>query len=54
MANYNEALDEMENLNSVAAIGFKGVNLKVFHREFLKPYTKIDVIVNNLAQTFDG
>ena len=54
MADYNKALDEMENLNHVAIAGFKGANPKVFCRAFLKTDTKADVIVNNLAETFNG
>ena len=54
MADYNEALDEMENLNHVAAVGFRGANPKVFCRAFLKTDIKVDVIVNNLTETFNG
>ena len=34
MANYNEALDEMENLNHAALAGFRGANPKVLCRAF--------------------
>ena len=54
MADYNEALDEMENLSHVATVGFRGANPKVFCRAFLKIDTKVDVIVNNLDETFNG
>ena len=54
MADYNEALDEMKILNHVAAAGFRRANPKVFCRAFLKTNTKVDVIVNNLVETFNG
>ena len=54
MADYNEALDEMENLSHVATVRFRGANPKVFCRAFLKIDTKVDVIVNNLDETFNG
>ena len=54
MADYNEVLDEMENLNHVATVRFKGANPKVFCRAFLKTDIKGDVIVNNLVETFNG
>ena len=44
----------MENLNHVAAVGFKGVNPKVFYKAFLKTDTKAHVIVNNFVETFNG
>ena len=53
MVDYNEDLDEMENLNYVATVGFRGANPKVLCRAFLKTNTKADVIVNNLAKTFN-
>ena len=43
----------MENLNHATTIGFRGANPKVFCKAFLKTYTKADVIVNNLAETFN-
>ena len=54
MAGYNEALGEMENLNHAAATGFKWTNLKVLCRPFFMTDTKVDVIVNNLVETFSG
>ena len=44
----------MENLNHATAVGFRGANPKVLCRAFLKTSTKVDVIVNNLAETFNG
>ena len=54
MANYNEVLDEMENLNYATTIGFRGANPKVLCRAFLKIDTKAYLIVNNLAEAFNG
>ena len=54
MTDYNEALDEMENLNNVEAVGFRGANPKVLCRAFLKTNIKVVVIVNNLVETFNG
>lgn len=53
-ADYNEALDEMEAVNPDAVIAFKIYNPKVFCRAFMDITTKVDVIVNNLAETFNG
>ena len=47
MADYIVAFDEIENLNHAADVGFRGTNLKVFYRQ-------VDVVVNNLAETFNG
>ena len=52
--NYNEALDEIENLNHATNVGFRGTNPKVFYGAFFKTNTKTDVIVNNPAKTFNG
>ena len=52
--NYDEALDEMENLNYVVGVGFRGANPKVLCTAFLKTDTNVDVIVNNLDETFNG
>ena len=54
MADYNETFDEMEILSHAAAIGFRGANPKVFCKPFLKTDTKVDVIINNLVETFNG
>ena len=54
MADYNEALHEMENLKHDATARFRRANPKVFCRAFLKIETKADVIVNNLVETFKG
>ena len=54
MKDYNEALGEMEILNHAAATGFKWTNLKVLCRAFFMTDTKVDVLVNNLVETFNG
>ena len=36
MVDYNEALDEMENVNPAAIASFRGTNPKVLCRAFLK------------------
>ena len=51
---YNEAMDDLEKANHVVATAFKVSNLKVFYRAFIKIHAKADVIMNNLAQTFNG
>ena len=54
IADYNEERDELEKLNHATTIGFRGSNPKVFYRAFMKTHTTIDVIMNNLAETFNG
>ena len=54
MEDYNEALDEMENVNLATAVGFRGVNPKVFCRAFMKTDTMYDVIVNIIIETFNS
>ena len=54
MAGYNKSLDEMEILNYVAAFGFRGVDPKVFYKAFFKTHTKANVMVSNVAETFNG
>ena len=54
MVDYNEILDEMENLNPTTIAGLSGANPKVFYGTFLQTYKKVDAIVNNLVETFNG
>ena len=54
IAYYNEAIEELEIVNLVAAVGFKGSNIKVLCRAFMKTQTKVDVIMNNIVETFNG
>ena len=51
---YNEVMDELEKLNLAATVGFRGSNPKVLCMEFMKTHTKADVIMSNLAKTFNG
>ncbi|XP_048489808.2 uncharacterized protein LOC125491764 [Beta vulgaris subsp. vulgaris] len=54
LADYNEALAEMEAENPNAVTDFKAHNSKVFCRAFLDTTTKVDVITSNLSETFNG
>ena len=54
IACYNEAIKELEKVNIVAAAGFKGSNPKVFCRAFTKTRTKANVIMNKIAEIFNG
>ena len=54
IAYYNEGIEELEKFNPAAVVGFKGRNPKVFCRAFMKTQTKVDVIMNNIAKTFNG
>ncbi|XP_048497728.2 uncharacterized protein LOC125496290 [Beta vulgaris subsp. vulgaris] len=54
ISDMNEALANMEKVNPLAVVGFKSYNPKVFCRAHLKDTMKVDVIVNNLAETFNG
>ncbi|KAL2930621.1 Antiviral helicase SKI2 [Bienertia sinuspersici] len=53
-ADYNDALQEMEQVNSASVDAFKRYNPRLFCRAFMNTDTKVDVIVNNLAETFNG
>lgn len=53
-ADYNDALEEMKKVNPLSVDAFKSYNPKVFCRRFMNTDTKVDVIVNNLAETFNG
>ena len=54
IADYNEAIEELEKVNPTVVVGFKGSNPKVFYRGFMKTQTKVNVIMNNIAKTFNG
>ena len=54
IANYNEAMEELEKVNPATTVGFKGSNPKVFCKAFMKTHTKANVIMNNLTKTFNG
>lgn len=54
VADYNEAIKEMTTLSSDAVEDFLKQNPKGFTRCFLSNQTKCDVIVSNMAETFNG
>lgn len=54
VADYNDALQKMAEVSSAAVDDFKAANPTCFCRAFIKTDTKCDVIVNNLAETFNG
>ena len=54
IAKYNEAMDDSEKVNHTASVAFRFSNLKVFYKAFMKTHTKADVIMKNLAETFNG
>lgn len=49
-----EALGKMEEVSSAAVDAFNKYDPKVVCRAFMKTETNVDVIVNNLAETFNG
>lgn len=53
-ADLNIALDEMRVYSSTAVEDFLCKNPTRFCRAYLKTMSKCDVIVNNLAETFNG
>ncbi|CAH9134895.1 unnamed protein product [Cuscuta epithymum] len=53
-ADYYDALTEMEQLSPTATQAFKAYDPKRFCRSFIQTKTKCDVIVNNMAETFNG
>ncbi|XP_076903382.1 uncharacterized protein LOC143558430 [Bidens hawaiensis] len=54
VADYNEAIKEMTTLSSDAIEDFLKQNPKGFTRCFPSNQTKCDVIVSNMAETFNG
>ncbi|XP_076910780.1 uncharacterized protein LOC143568517 [Bidens hawaiensis] len=54
VSDYNKAIVQMRELNADAAEAFIIQNPKCFCRCFLNIETKADVIVNNMAETFNG
>ncbi|XP_048492961.2 uncharacterized protein LOC125493548 [Beta vulgaris subsp. vulgaris] len=54
VVDFNEAMEEMSEVNSDAADAFRKHNLDVFCRAFLKTASKTDVIISNLSETFNG
>ena len=54
MVDYDDALASMEKLKPAAVEKFKEYNPSCFCRAFLSTTIKVDVIVNNLAKTFNA
>lgn len=54
LADYNDAMAELEEVNADAAHAFKAYNPKVFCRAFMNTSIKSDAITNNMAETFNG
>ncbi|XP_056690438.1 uncharacterized protein [Spinacia oleracea] len=54
LADYNDALEELTQLNVDAATAFKGYKPEVFCRAFLDTTMKTDAITSNIAETFNG
>ncbi|XP_056698603.1 uncharacterized protein [Spinacia oleracea] len=54
MADFNDAIKEMEAVDPDAVVAFKKYNPKLFCRAYLSTENLVDVIVNNMAETFNG
>jgi hypothetical protein len=53
-ADYRSAIDEMKQLSADATAAFLNQNPKCFCRCYLNIESKADVVVNNMAETFNG
>ncbi|CAH9132495.1 unnamed protein product [Cuscuta epithymum] len=53
-ADLEEALDEMSKVNPVAASPFRSCTPNLFCRAFVRTSSKCDVIVSNMAETFNS
>ncbi|KAL2936564.1 Proline--tRNA ligase [Bienertia sinuspersici] len=53
-ADYKEAIQEMEEVKPGAIIAFDRHNPNLFCRAFMKPTTKCDVNLSNMAETWNG
>ncbi|XP_056691513.1 uncharacterized protein [Spinacia oleracea] len=53
-ADYDDAIEEMEQVDPGAVVSFKSYQPKLFCRAFVKPDTKCDVILSNMAETWNG
>ncbi|CAH9145075.1 unnamed protein product [Cuscuta epithymum] len=53
-ADLHDALDEMEKVNPSDVVAFKACNPHVFCRACVRRNSKCDVIVSNMAETFNG
>ena len=47
-------MDDLEKVNHTATTAFRVSNPKVFCRAFMKTRTKVDVIMKNFVETFNG
>ncbi|XP_056690232.1 uncharacterized protein [Spinacia oleracea] len=54
LADYNDVMDELTQLNEDAATAFKGYRPEVFCGAFLDTSMKTDAITSNIAETFNG
>ncbi|XP_056688557.1 uncharacterized protein [Spinacia oleracea] len=54
MADYEDACEQLNEINPYALIAFKSYNPKLFCREFLYTSVKSDAITSNMAETFNG
>ncbi|KAL2904744.1 Replicase polyprotein 1ab [Bienertia sinuspersici] len=54
MADYNDAIEELGNMNPAAVTAFKAYNPSCFYRAFMDTTIKCDAITNNMAETFNG
>lgn len=53
MEDYNDALDELEQIDPAAIVAFNRYNPKVFCRAFMNTSMTSDAITNNMAETFN-
>ncbi|XP_021714772.1 uncharacterized protein LOC110682751 [Chenopodium quinoa] len=53
-ADYKDSLEEMEEVNPGAVIAFNKHNPNLFCRAFVKTTTKCNVILSNMAETWNG
>ena len=53
-ADFNDGITEMKKVNHVAAEAFNLANPRLFCRAFVKVDTKCDVILSNMAETFNN
>src|SRR5688572_3641457 len=53
-ADFSEAIEEMEKVNSLAVESFKKLDAHLFCRAFVKVESKCDVILSNMVETFNN
>ncbi|XP_056695664.1 uncharacterized protein [Spinacia oleracea] len=54
LADFNDAVEEMNAINEDAVTAFKSYNPKLFCRAYLDISMKTDAITSNMAETFNG